>query len=101
MKQISGLMVVWAVVFAAVLALLKPWDASATDPSVLMGLPKPSAVPSCAAGDAGFHSDPAGAIYACANGQRSLVAAPKGGSAAFPTATATATLTPTPTVTST
>lgn len=65
----------------------------------LVGLPKPTVLPSCGTSKLGLHGfSNDDCIYACQGANRVKIA---GSGCAVPTSTATATLTPTPTVTST
>lgn len=93
MDNIKSLVVLLAGVAFLAVAIV----AQATDPAVKLGVPQPSAAPSCAAGSNGFFADPNGSIYACAGANRVLIGS--AGAKAFATSTATAT--PTPTATST
>jgi hypothetical protein len=78
--------------------------ASAADPSVVLGIPQPSAAPTC--GNPGFVADPNGNIYACNGTDLRAIVNVKGNgvfatASASPTPTPTVTVTPTPTATST
>lgn len=80
------------------------------DPARGMGVPQPSARPTCGNTNSFFYGDRNGCIYACSDGATTIVAgvtcvfptsAATIAPTATPTVTATPTLTPTPTVTAT
>lgn len=61
-----------------------------------LGVPRPSARPTCGDTDAFFFGDPQGCTYSCNDGRTTIVG---GVTCVFPTAASTVALTPTPTVT--
>lgn len=54
----------------------------------VVGLPKPSAAPTCGNTDAKLYGDPTGCVYACSDGRISIL---NGVTCAFPTPQATVT----------
>src|SRR5438445_554909 len=66
------------------------------DAKVILGVPEPSAAPTCGTHRAGFYGDPQGCLYDCADGKTALLLSGLHGPCAFPTNANVATATPTP-----
>src|SRR5882672_5178971 len=71
------------------------------DAKVILGLPEPSAAPTCGLNRAGFYGDRNGCVYVCAGGKTSVVSNSSTGPCAFATNANVPTATPTPIPTAT
>ena len=65
-----------------------PTATAKADPARILGVPQPSAMPTCGNAAVGLYADPNGCVYACTDGQRTILA---GTTCVFPTPQATVT----------
>lgn len=77
-----------ATVVQAQVSRPNPVPTAQADKPRILGIPQPSAMPTCGNAAVGLYADPEGCVYACTDGQRTILA---GTTCVFPTPQATVT----------